>query len=98
VCFDVLGGDQSLVVGNRLHSLLLQTLHGLGVVSQVKLGSDQNDGNAWGMVIDLGEPLAIIEHLAPATKRAKGLTLAVTLSKDGGLTMEKQMRKTSVWG
>lgn len=27
-----------------------------------------------------------------------GLTLAFTLSKDGGLTIEKQIRKTSVWG
>lgn len=27
-----------------------------------------------------------------------GLTLALTLSNDGGLTMEKQIRKTSVWG
>lgn len=25
-------------------------------------------------------------------------TLALTLSKEGGLTMEKQIRKTSVWG
>jgi hypothetical protein len=27
-----------------------------------------------------------------------GRTLAFTLSKEGGLTMEKQIKKTSVWG
>lgn len=31
-------------------------------------------------------------------EQARGRTLALTLSKEGGLTMEKQMRKTSVCG
>lgn len=40
-----------------------------------------------------GEPCA---KLWPERQNMR--TLALTLSNDGGLTMEKQMRKTSVWG
>lgn len=30
--------------------------------------------------------------------RDDGCTFALTLSNEGGLTIEKQIRKTSVWG
>lgn len=54
---DLLGANQSLIVGNRLHALLAEGLEGVGVLSQVQLGADEDDGNVWRMVVDLGVPL-----------------------------------------
>jgi hypothetical protein len=66
------------------------------------------------MVIDLGVPLENRDHgvsRVESEREGRGRnfalfrrpvcdfrTLAFTLSKDGGLTMEKQIKKTSVWG
>lgn len=54
---DLLGANQGLIVGNRLHALLAEGLKGVGVLSQIQLGADEDDGNVWRMVVDLGVPL-----------------------------------------
>jgi len=54
---DSLCGDQSLVVGHRLHSLLSQTLESGWVFAKIQLSANKDDGNIWRMVIDFREPL-----------------------------------------
>lgn len=98
VCANLLCANQRLLVRHRLHALLSQRLESCTVFSQIELCADKNDGNIRGMVIDLGIPLCYQSVGSPWCIRGtrKQLTLALTLSNDGGLTMEKQMRKTSV--
>lgn len=101
MCSDFLGADQGLVVRYRLHSLLSEALQSLGVFSQIQLGANEDDWNVGRVMIDLWVPLwRIVSHFFAFVRWvANGLlTLALTLSNDGGLTMEKQMRNTSVWG
>lgn len=59
---DLLGHDQGLVVRNWLHSLGSQALQGSGVLSQVKLSTDQDDWDRRCVVVDLGEPLELRTH------------------------------------
>lgn len=54
---DLLGHDQGLVVRDGLHPLGAQALEGGGVFSQIKLGADEDDGDRWGVMVDLGKPL-----------------------------------------
>jgi len=50
-------------------------------------------------VFDFGEPLDYTISVGVMVRLGCcGLTLALTLSKEGGLTIEKQIRKTSVCG
>ena len=56
---DLLGADESLIVRYRLHSLRPQALKSCRVLSQVKLGADQDNGNVGRMMIDLGVPLSL---------------------------------------
>lgn len=108
---DLLGHGQRLLVRYGFHLSCAKAVCGRSIVSQVQLGTDEDDGNVGGMMFDLRIPLRT--HHRSVTARIacslgtpqqapwdgrKGSTLALTLSKDGGLTMEKQMRKTSVWG
>lgn len=106
---DILSSLQCFVVGNRLHSLFTEALHGVGVLPQIELRSDQNDRNVRRMVADFWPPL-FVNYQSRCSPRALGAsdkgeaaqgkrnlpTLARTLSNDGGLTIEKQIRKTSV--
>lgn len=100
MCPDFLGHSQSLFVGDGLHLSLSESIYGTTVVSQIELGADQDDGNVGGMVFNLREPLHPSGSVSgpPIGREGEGSTLALTLSNDGGLTMEKQIRKTSVCG
>jgi len=57
VCPDLLCNDQGLVVRNWLHALLSQALKCSGILSQVELRTNEDDGDGGSMVINLGEPL-----------------------------------------
>jgi hypothetical protein len=57
VGLNLLGANESLLIGNRLHSLLAQRLEGGCIFPQIKLGTDENDGNVRRMMINLGVPL-----------------------------------------
>lgn len=106
VGLDLLRAEQGLVVRHGLHALLAQGVQGRRVFPKVELGSDEDDGDVGRVMVDLGVPLGERALAGGPRLRAHGAaggrrgvrTLALTLSKDGGLTMEKQMRKTSVWG
>lgn len=56
------------------------------------------------MMVDLGVPLrdntksVLIMSCMHGSVKEGFLALALTLSNEGGLTMLKQIRKTSVWG
>lgn len=111
---DILRGSEGLIVGDRLHSLLAETLDGVGIFPQIELRADQDDRNVRGVMADFRVPLirvsVAVEYRVPEHIQDLGIfkrehggggkksvrTLALTLSNDGGLTMEKQMRKTSV--
>ena len=54
---DLLGAEQGLVVGHRLHALLAQGVEGCGVFPKVELRSDEDDRNVGRMMIDLRVPL-----------------------------------------
>jgi hypothetical protein len=98
MCADLLGHGQRLLVGDGFH---LPRSEGFGrgaVVAEVQLGADQDNGDVGGVVFDFGEPLRWGLDLGGAKAGGSELTLALTLSKDGGLTIEKQIRKTSVCG
>lgn len=93
---DFLGNHNGLLVLDGRHLLLAQRLLGGLVVSQIELGADQDDGHARCVVVNLGIPLGSL--VWGRRGWMGGRAFALTLSKEGGLTMEKQMRKTSVWG
>jgi hypothetical protein len=93
---DLLGNANGLFVLDGCHLLLSQTLLGALVVAEIELGSDQDDGDAGCMVINLGVPLQRLISTCPLSTLEEMPTFALTLSNEGGLTMEKQMRKTSV--
>ena len=57
---DLLGDADSLLVLNGCHLLLSQTLLGALVITKIELGSDQNDGNAGCVVLNLGVPLFVV--------------------------------------
>jgi hypothetical protein len=92
---DLPAARQALFVlhGRRAH--LSHALLGCLVIPQIQLGADKDDGDAGGVVFDFRCPLRL---LAIVVMWVQMHTLALTLSKDALLTIEKQMRKTSVWG
>lgn len=92
---DVLCYLHSLLILNWRHLTLSQLFAHFGVVSQVELGAYEDDGNAGCVVLDFRVPLVVISKVLAGDMRQMR-TLALTLSNDDGLTMEKQMRKTSV--
>lgn len=99
---DLLGDGQGLLVRDGLHLSLPKGLCCRGIISQIELRTNKDDGNIGSMVLDLRVPLheRSVERLLSCERTAadRGLlsTFALTLSNEGGLTMEKQMRKTSV--
>ena len=109
---DLLGHGQRLLVRYGFHLSCAKAVCGRSIVSQVQLGTDEDDRDIGGMMFDFRIPLRthtigqlpLVSHARSDLHSTlhgderKGNTLALTLSKDGGLTMEKQMRKTSVWG
>lgn len=44
-------------VGDRGHALLTKTLDSLGIIAQIELGANQDDGDVRGVMGDLGVPL-----------------------------------------
>lgn len=98
---DLLDVVQHVLVSDRLHVLLGQGSAGVRVVSKIDLGANQDDGGSGRVMSDLRKPLfkeLISPIFADKSRQRASLTFAATLSYDGGLTTEKQMRKTSVWG
>lgn len=51
--------SDTLLIGNRIHPPLLQSLHGPFVLSKVELGAYQDDGNVGGVVLDFGKPFPL---------------------------------------
>ena len=109
---DLLGHGQGLLVRYGFHLSCAKAICGRSIVSQVQFGTDEDDRDIGGMMFDFRIPLRrhtigqlpLVSHARSDLHsrhrgdKRKGNTLALTLSKDVGLTMEKQMRKTSVWG
>jgi hypothetical protein len=100
---NLLCARQCLIVRHGFHPLLTKGVEGGGILSQVELGADENDRNIGGVVVNLGVPLGLSLAIGPryiTTMRhcqdLQSITLAFTLSNDGGLTIEKQIKKTSV--
>lgn len=108
---DILGAHERLVVRHGLHALLTQRFQRRGVLAEIQLRADENDRHVRCVVVDFGVPLGVVlvlwqcsgystaavrlpEFVRPGAIR----TFALTLSNDGGLTMEKQIKKTSVCG
>lgn len=54
---DLLGDLDGLLILDGGHLLLPQTLLGGLVIAEIQLGADQDDGDARGVVLDLGVPL-----------------------------------------
>jgi hypothetical protein len=84
--------------------LLSQGSAGARVVSKIDLGANQDNGGSGRVMSDLRKPLfkgsdaLLILIWTEIIQECASRTFAETLSYDGGLTTEKQMRKTSVWG
>lgn len=57
MCANFLGDSQRLFVGDGLHLACAEGFRSRAVVSQIELGTDEDDGNIGGVVFDLGEPL-----------------------------------------
>jgi hypothetical protein len=56
---DFLGANKRLLVRHRLHALLAQGLESSGVLTEIELGADKDDGNVGGVMFDLGMPLCL---------------------------------------
>lgn len=57
LCFDLLGDHYGLLVLDGRHLLLAEALLGGLIVAEIQLGSDEDDGHAGGVVLDLRVPL-----------------------------------------
>ena len=57
VRLNLLGAHERLVVRDGLHPLLAQRLERVGVLPEVELGADEDDGDVGCVVVDLGVPL-----------------------------------------
>lgn len=114
VCPDLFGHRQGLLVRDGFHLTGAEGFGSCAVVSQVEFSTDKNNGDTRCMVFDLWIPLLIASQLrlmkivgrrhlkwcysAFWRVRRGRRTLALTLSKEGGLTIEKHIKKTSVCG
>lgn len=94
---DLLCDHDGLLVLYGRHLLLPEALLGRLVVPQIELSADEDDGYTGRVMVDLRVPLVVVSR---PWSRCGGcsFTFALTLSNEGGLTMEKQIKKTSVWG
>ena len=57
MCANLLGDGQGLFVGDGLHLACAEGFNSGAVVSQIELGTDEDDGDIGGVVFDLREPL-----------------------------------------
>lgn len=57
MCANLLGYRQGLFVGDGLHLACAQSFRGRAIVSQIELGSHEDDGDIGGVVFDFREPL-----------------------------------------
>lgn len=57
VGLDLLGTEQSLVVGHGIHALGPESVQSGGVFSEIELGAYEDDGDVGRMVVDLRVPL-----------------------------------------
>lgn len=57
MCANFLGHSQGLFVGDGLHLACAEGFRSRAVVSQIELGTDEDDGDIGGVVFDLREPL-----------------------------------------
>lgn len=57
MCLNLLRAHEGLIVGDGLHSLLSQRVECRGILSQIELRSDQDNGDVRRMMVDLGVPL-----------------------------------------
>lgn len=57
MCANLLGYRQGLFVGDGLHLACAQGFRGRAIVSQIELGSHEDDGDIGGVVFDFREPL-----------------------------------------
>ena len=60
VSFNVFRTSQRLLVRHRLHTLRAERVYGGAIVTQIELGSDQDDWDIRSMMIDFREPLCIV--------------------------------------
>lgn len=56
---DFLGSSQRLVVSDGLHPLCAEAVDGRGVLPQIELGADEDDGDVRRMMADLWVPLQL---------------------------------------
>lgn len=77
---DLFGHGQALRVGDGSQLLLLQFLNGVLIISQIKLGSHQDDGSVWTVVSHFWIPLNTqdIFNFSPA---CTGLNMTFLRSK-----------------
>ena len=87
--------------GNGLLAGLAKLFNSLGVIAQILLASDEDDGKALAEVHDLGNPLqdthANMDDVSDAFKhngRNSERTFSCTLSRESGESTAKQMRMT----
>lgn len=57
MCANLLGHSQGLFVRDGLHLASAEGFRSRAVVSQIELGTDEDDGDIGGVVFDLREPL-----------------------------------------
>ena len=66
---DFLAALDALRVADGLHALLAQPVERLGIVAQIQLGADEDDGDVGRVVRDLGVPLHAQAVSSPACMR-----------------------------
>jgi hypothetical protein len=55
--FDFLSHGERLLIRNRLHLLRAESFRRRFVLSQIQFGANENDRNAWGVMLDFRIPL-----------------------------------------
>ena len=55
---DLLGAVDAHLECYRSHALLVQAGNGIGVLAQIELSAHQDDGDAGGVMLNLGVPLS----------------------------------------
>jgi hypothetical protein len=62
MCANLLGHGQSLFVGDSFHLACAEGFCGRAVISQIELGTDEDNGDIGGVVFDFGEPLSRVSR------------------------------------
>ena len=92
---NLFGDCKGLFVRYRLHLLRSQFFSLCSILSQIKLGSDEDNRYTWCVMLDFRIPLQNVSYWLLSVSK---LTFALTLSNDAGPTILKQIKNTSVWG